>query len=52
MEQNRGERTPRFKKKGDKLGQGVGTLKRGVGGAGTTLQTMDDLILPTLYILT
>ena len=50
MEQNRGERTPRFKKKWDKLGQGLGTLKR--WGAGTTLQTMDDLILPILYILT
>ena len=36
MEQSRGERTQRFKK-GGKLGQGVGALKR---GAGTPLRTM------------
>ena len=49
MEQNRGEETPRFKKRRGKLGQGVGALKR--GGDGTTLQTMDDLILPMFFIL-
>ena len=36
VEQSRGERTQRFKK-GGKLGQGVGALKR---GAGTPLRTM------------
>ena len=48
VEQNRGGDTKIFKKRG-KLGQGVGDLKR---GAVAPLRTMDDLILPVLFILT
>ena len=38
-------------KKGGQAGSGGGCLKKG-GGAGTPLQTMDNLILPILFILT
>ena len=38
-EQNRGEETKTFKKRGGMLDQGMGALKR--GGAGTPLQTMN-----------
>ena len=50
VEQNRAERTQVFKKRGGKLGQGVDALKR--RGTGTPLLTMNDLILPILFILT
>ena len=50
VEQNRGERTQVFKKSGGKLGQGVDALKR--RATGTPLLTMNDLILPVLFILT
>ena len=53
MEHSRGEGTQSLLKRGDKLGKGVGALKsKGGGGAGTPLRTMDDLILPILFILT
>ena len=43
------ERWHKDLKKGVSLGQRVDALK---GGSETTLQTMDDLILPILFILT
>ena len=48
VEQNRGGDTKIFKK-GCKLGQGVGDLKM---AAVAPLRTVDDLILPVLFILT
>ena len=40
-----------FKKRGVQAGSRGGCLKKGEG-AGTTLRTMNDLILPILLILT
>ena len=45
-----GDRAQVFKKRGGKLGQGVDALKR--RWTGTPLLTMNDLILPILFILT
>ena len=50
VEQNKGDRAQVFKKRGGKLGQGVDALKR--RWTGTPLLTMNDLLLPILFILT
>ena len=42
MEQKRGERKQRFKKKGGQAGSGGGRLKK--GGAGTSSQTMVEYL--------